>query len=103
MISRHWKGIVKPGKEEEYLRYFRNVTFPKVAKIEGFIRASILKRDVERGTEYLVVTVWESLDAIRRFAGETADQAVIPPEVDAVMLEYETVVHHYEVTDEYAP
>lgn len=103
MIERHWKGIVKPGEEENYLHFFRTVTFPKVARIEGFVRASILKREVERGAEYLVITVWKSLDAIQQFAGETPDRAVIPPEVHAMTLEYDLIVSHYEVVDEYAP
>jgi hypothetical protein len=57
MISRHWKGVAKPGPVEAYVHYLKNDTFPRLATIRSFIRASILRRDVETGTEFQIVTV----------------------------------------------
>jgi heme-degrading monooxygenase HmoA len=96
MISRHWKGIAKRGEADNYVRHLTNETFPKLSTIAGFVRASILRRAVERGAEFLIVTDWESIEAIRRFAGENADVAVVPPVVQAMMVEYESHVRHYE-------
>ena len=59
--------------------------------------ASILRRNVERGVEFLVVTQWQSLDAIRRFAGNDVESAVVPDEVQQMMIEYDRRVRHYEV------
>ena len=97
MISRHWTGICKRDRADAYIHHLRAETFPLLTTIAGFVRASILKRDVERGTEFQIVTVWESLDAIRSFAGEDAEAAVVPAVAQAMMVEFESRVLHYEV------
>jgi heme-degrading monooxygenase HmoA len=103
MISRHWKGIAKHEKADSYIDHLKNDTFPKLSKISGFIKAFILSRTVELGTEFLIITVWESIEAIRAFAGETADAAVVPAGVEAMMIEYDRKVIHYEVAEDYTP
>lgn len=102
MISRHWKGIAKPGEAENYIAHLRTDTFPKLSEIRGFIEASILKRAVAQGTEFLIVTVWESIEAIERFAGAQADIAVVPEVVQAMMVEYDKNVRHYEIAETYS-
>ena len=99
MISRHWKGIAKPGEADNYIEHLRSDTFPKLSKINGFIRASILRRTVEQGTEFLIITVWESIESIEHFAGAKADVAVVPEVVQAMMVEYDKIVSHYEVVE----
>jgi heme-degrading monooxygenase HmoA len=100
MISRHWKGIAKPGEAGNYIEHLRTDTFPKLSDIDGFISASILKRPVGQGTEFLIITVWESIEAIERFAGARADVAVVPAVVHAMMIEYDRTVSHYEIVEE---
>ena len=100
MISRHWKGIAKPGEADNYIEHLRTDTFPKLSKIKGFISASILKRTVRQGTEFLIITVWESIESIERFAGATADVAVVPGVVQTMMIEYDRIVRHYEVVED---
>ena len=97
MIARHWSGVAKPGEADNYVDHLKNDTFPKLMRIKGFNSASILTRRVDQGTEFLIVTVWESMESIRQFAGETADVAVVPPVVHAMMVEYDRTVRHYEV------
>jgi heme-degrading monooxygenase HmoA len=99
MISRHWKGVAKPGQAEAYVRHLTSETFPSLARIPGFIRASILKRNLETGTEFQIVTVWESLDAIKAFAGREPDVAVVPAIVQAMMSSYDQRVVHYEIVE----
>jgi heme-degrading monooxygenase HmoA len=97
MISRHWRGIVKPRHADEYIRHLETETFPTLAAIPGFVRASILSRAVEAGTEFQIVTVWESLDAIKAFAGEDPEAAVVPPVVRQLMTSYDSRGVHYEI------
>jgi heme-degrading monooxygenase HmoA len=101
MISRYWMGVTKPGEAENYIAHLRTDTFPKLSEISGFIEASILKRAVAQGTEFLIITVWESIEAIERFAGATADIAVVPEVVQAMMVEYDKKVRHYEVAENF--
>jgi heme-degrading monooxygenase HmoA len=102
MISRHWKGIARPEEADNYIEHLRRDTFPQLSGIHGFVGASILKRQVDRGVEFLIVTIWESMEAIERFAGETPDAAVVPPSVQDMMVEYDRKVLHYEIVEEHA-
>src|SRR5262245_51017090 len=103
MISRHWTGTARPDRAEDYLRHLRRDTFPALASLPGFVRASVLRRDAGGGTEFQVVTVWESLAAVSAFAGADPDEAVVPPAVQAMMVRYDRRVVHYEVADVYPP
>jgi heme-degrading monooxygenase HmoA len=97
MISRHWTGICRRDRADAYIHHLRSETLPLLTTIAGFVRASILKRDVERGTEFQIVTVWESLEAIKSFASEDAEAAVVPLVAQAMMVEFESRALHYEV------
>ena len=101
-ISRHWKGVAKPEEADNYIHHLRNDTFPRLARIEGFIKASILRRPIGEGTQFLIVTTWQSIEAIRKFAGESTSMAVVPPSVRAMMVEYDIEVAHYEIVEEYS-
>jgi heme-degrading monooxygenase HmoA len=97
MIVRQWQGLAKPERAEDYVAHLRTDTFPQLATIPGFIDASILRRDIARGVEFLVVTRWDSIEAIRQFAGPEPEHAVVPRRVQDMMVEYDRSVRHYEV------
>jgi heme-degrading monooxygenase HmoA len=97
MISRQWRGLAKAAHAERYVDHLRTETFPQLAKIPGFVDATILRRAVERGVEFVIVTRWESLEAIERFAGRDAELAVVPREVQDMMIEYDARACHYEI------
>lgn len=103
MISRHWRGVAERSEADNYINHLRAETFEQLARIDGFIGASILKREVEQGTEFLVITRWKSMQAVERFTGPAADVAVVPTTVEAMMIEYERTVTHYEVIEDYVP
>jgi heme-degrading monooxygenase HmoA len=99
MISRQWHGLAKPGFAEAYVKHLKNETFPAIGKLPGFLRASILRRDVSEGVDFLVATEWDSVESIRAFAGANAEDAVVPQNVREMMIEYDHVVRHYEVVE----
>jgi heme-degrading monooxygenase HmoA len=99
MISRQWRGLARPERADAYVEHLRTETFPKIRTIPGFVSASILKRELEQGVEFLVVTHWKSLDAIRGFAGTDVEAAVVPAEVERMMIEYDRSARHYEVVE----
>src|SRR5262249_20214401 len=103
MISRHWKGVAKPGHAAAYIHHLKNDTFPALTSIPGFVQASILTRELETGTEFQIVTIWDSLAAIRAFAGEQVEHAVVPEVVQAMMSSYDRHVVHYEIAETYLP
>jgi heme-degrading monooxygenase HmoA len=97
MISRQWKGVVTRGSEDEYLAHLRRETLPALTDLDGFVAASILRRGVEDGTEFEVITVWRSAAAIAAFAGVDVTAAVVPPAAQALMVRYDTRAVHYEI------
>lgn len=97
MIERHWKGIAKNDKAEEYIDHLKNDTFVQLRAISGFVSARILKRSVTEGTEFLIVTAWKDIQSIKGFAGSNVETAVVPEHVRKVMVRYDEVVQHYEI------
>ena len=97
MIERHWNGIARKERANEYIDHLRTDTFQEIKKIKGFISASILKRDASAGVEFLVITRWETLDVIKQFAGEKIETAVVPKLVQDIMIKYDKNVRHYDV------
>ena len=97
MISRHWKGLCKRADADRYVEHLKCETFPQVAALPGFVSATILRRELAGGTEFQVVTVWQSLAAIEAFAGQNVEAAVVPTAVQAMMVSYDHRVTHYEV------
>lgn len=102
MIARHWKGIARRERAEDYVRYLQEATFPKLSDMDGFLYAAILKKETNRGIEFLVISHWQSIEAIRQFSGD-AQVAVVPPEIQAMMLEYDREVELYEIAQEFVP
>jgi heme-degrading monooxygenase HmoA len=99
MISRQWRGLARAARAHDYITHLKSETFPKLVRIPGFISASILRRDLPAGVEFLIVTQWESLEAIKRFAGDDPEVAVVPAQVQAIMVEYDHTVRHFEVVE----
>ena len=96
MIERHWKGIAKPGSAGHYIKHLESKTFSHLRELTGFVHVSILRRPVVKGVEFLIVTVWDSIESIKRFAGEDVELANVPPEAQEMMVEYELRARHYE-------
>ncbi|HTP25689.1 MAG TPA: antibiotic biosynthesis monooxygenase [Anaeromyxobacteraceae bacterium] len=99
MISRHWRGLARPDRASDYEQHLREDTFPKLREMQGFLGASILRRQLASGVEYLVVSEWRSLESIAQFAGEDVEAAVVPANVRAMMIEYDSRARHYEVVE----
>ena len=97
MIERHWKGIARIDQADSYIKHLINQTFPALSLMKGFVKASILKRQVDEGVEFLIVTVWESIEAVRQFAGEEVDVANVPSEARAMMVTFDAFAKHYAV------
>ncbi len=99
MIARYWKGIVKSGLSEEYMQHLQEDTLGLISQIDGFLSASVLRKDLLNGTEFIVITEWESIESIKKFAGEDYENAVVPDKAKAMMISYDPGVIHYEVAN----
>jgi heme-degrading monooxygenase HmoA len=97
MIARMWRCTATPEGSTRYLAYFQNTLEPQLKKLDGFQNAMLLRSIGSSTTEVVVITRWESLEAIRRFAGDTIDLAVIEEEARAMLIDTDAHVKHYEV------
>jgi heme-degrading monooxygenase HmoA len=97
MISRHWIGIVKADRVTEYLQHLDATVIPRLQKTEGLKDCYYLKRKINEGMEFLVVTEWENVDAIINFAGTDYEKSVVDDYAKSLMVSYETRVKHYTI------
>jgi heme-degrading monooxygenase HmoA len=100
MIIREWRGRADPSRAGEYPKHFREKVVPELRHVAGFIGAHLGERPVGGKIEFLVLTRWRSMDAIRAFAGADVDKAVVEPGAVAALIEFDKRVHHYEVVEE---
>jgi heme-degrading monooxygenase HmoA len=99
MIARIWRGVAKtPANADAYERHVTQTVFPSLAAIPGHRGARVLRRSASGRIEFLVITFWDSMASIRKFAGQAAESAVVEPEARAVLAEYDDFVQHYEIT-----
>ena len=99
MIERTWRGVANIDTANRYIEHLKTDTFPKVRNISGNVDAKVLRRDLKTQVEFLVVTTWASIDAIKAFAGENIETAVVLEEAQAALSEYDATVKHYELVD----
>jgi heme-degrading monooxygenase HmoA len=99
MITRMWRGWTAEANADAYERFLRSELFPEVAKLPGFLGARILRRPAESEEEFVTLTMFESLDAVRAFAGEDYETPVIEPEAQRLLSRYEDRAVHYATVD----
>ena len=98
MIARIWKGWTTHENASIYEELFKNTVLPKVTRgVEGYVSTNLLRRDTGTNVEFTTVFWFESLEAVKNFAGPNFEQAVVPEQVKALMLHYEETVNHHEV------
>ena len=97
MIARIWRGVVAVADGDAYARYIDETGFAAYAATPGNRGAWMLRRDVGDRTEFLTFSLWESLDAIKAFAGEDYETAVYYPEDEHYLVERDDTCAHYEV------
>ena len=97
MIARTWKGSARPEHADAYVAHLRESTFPQLKTIPGHRGAYVLRRDGASVVEFTVITLWESIDVIRRFSGNDPELAVVPPAAQALLAFYDDRASHWEV------
>ena len=97
MILRMWKGQASAEKADQYVRHATRAVFPKLQKIEGHRGTYLLRHPIKGGAEFVVLTLWDSTEAIREFSGEDLDHAVVDPEAQSLLTGFDERVTHFEV------
>jgi heme-degrading monooxygenase HmoA len=96
VIARIWRGWTRAEHEAAYVEYLEATGAPSSRETPGNRGFYILHRPVGNRAEFVTMSLWDSLDAVRGFAGDDVDQAVFFPEDDRFLVERELTVAHYE-------
>jgi heme-degrading monooxygenase HmoA len=97
MILRRWSARATEDGEQQYLRHFHQKVLPHLQQVRGYQGVLLLRREVNALVEIQVLTFWDTMDAIRQFAGTDIDSAVVEGEAKAVLDDFDTRVTHCEV------
>jgi mannose-6-phosphate isomerase-like protein (cupin superfamily) len=100
MIARRWTARAEESDQADaYVAHFEASVRPHLKSTEGFLGVTVECVRDDAGTEIVVVSRWESMDAVRAFAGADVDLAVVDPEARAVLSQFDTRVRHVELAD----
>jgi hypothetical protein len=97
MILRLWKAQSTVQQAEKYVEHVTQKVFPALDTIDGHRGAYLLRQAIDGAVEFVVLTLWESMDAVRKFAGVNPEKAVVGPEARAVLTDFDETVIHFEV------
>ena len=97
MIARTWRGATRAEDAEAYLEYLHRTGFTEYRKTAGNRGVLGLRRIVKDRAEFLLVSLWDSRESIRQFAGDDIEKAVFYPEDERFLVERDEQVSHYEV------
>jgi len=95
MISRQWRAVAKAADADRYVEYLRRDVLPQMRDVPGLVSVQVLRRKVDKGIEFQIITQWESDKPIKQFG----DAPVVPQRTRELMVEYDDKVRMYEVVE----
>jgi heme-degrading monooxygenase HmoA len=96
MIARLWHGWTTRQNADVYEDLLRTRILPGIHRVHGYKGSYLLRKDGEDEVEFVTFTLFESMDAVREFAGEDYRTAVIPPEARRLLSRFDATSEHYE-------
>src|SRR3954452_15836041 len=96
MIGRLWKGWTDPADADAYERFLRDELFPQMRSIAGFRGGYVMRRPAGEEVEFVTLTLFDSLDDVKRFAGPGYETPVIEPDAARLLKRYEPRAVHYD-------
>lgn len=97
MIARHWRGWTKAQDADTYESLLKDKVLPSLKEVEGYKGGYILRSDGQQEVEFVVINLFDSLEAVKRFAGPHYTTPVFEPEARKLLCKVEPVAMHYEV------
>ena len=97
MIARVWRGWTRAEDAGAYERLLQEVVYPGLRALPGYRGGYILRNDAPGETEFVTVNLFDSLDAVKSFAGADYETPVFEPEARRLLSRVEPIARHYEV------
>ena len=100
MIARMWRGWARSDQADRYEQHYRSEVMATLGQVPGFRGARLLRRRIGEETEFVSLTLFEDLDAVRGFAGPDYETAVVVGEARTMLSRFDERVSHYETAFE---
>lgn len=97
MIARHWTGWTTHENAHGYEQLLKATIFPNLWKIAGYKGGYALRRNLTDEVEFVVINIFDSVEAIQAFAGEDYAVAKFEPEAERLLARVEKFALHYEI------
>ncbi len=102
MILREWRGRADYDREDAYPAHFRSRVVPELRHVSGFLGAYLVQRDIGGAVEFTVMTKWTSMDAVRAFAGNDVNKAVVESGAVEALSDFDEHVSHHDILEQVA-
>lgn len=97
MIARIWHGRSRPEHADAYEAMLKPEVLPGIGKVKGYKGSYLLRRNVGSEVEFITVILWDSIDALRAFAGPDYETSIIPEERLQYLSHHDPKAAHYEI------
>jgi heme-degrading monooxygenase HmoA len=98
MIARLWHGWTKPENADKYHNLLQSRILPEIHRVNGYQGAWLLRRESGAEVEFITLTLWETWEAIREFAGPSQTHGVVPEEARQLLSRFDEESVHYDGT-----
>jgi heme-degrading monooxygenase HmoA len=99
MIARTWRGATAAADADAYVAYLHETGLKEYRETPGNRGAWILRRIDGDKAEFVTLTFWDDMEAVRRFAGDEPERAVYYPEDERFLVAHEDTVSHFELIE----
>jgi heme-degrading monooxygenase HmoA len=97
MIGRLWHGWTRPAEADAYEALLRGEVLPGIHRVNGYRGALLMRREAGEEIEFVTLTFFDSMEAVRAFAGEDHEAAVVPPKARRLLARFDRRSAHYEM------
>jgi heme-degrading monooxygenase HmoA len=99
MVARTWSARTTAARQEAYVEHFTRNVLPGLHALPGFVDATLMRQERADEIGIYVMTRWTSRDAIRAFAGDDIERAVVEPAAQATLTSFDRTVQHWDILD----
>ena len=99
MISRIWHGYTTRENADTYQKLLENEIFVSInnRNIHGYKGIQLLRREMQSTTEFITIMWFDSIDAVKEFAGQDFEKAVVPDKAQKILSNFDKTSQHYNV------
>jgi hypothetical protein len=97
MIARHWRGWTQVQNADAYESLLKDKVLPGFQSVQGYRGGYVLRSDGPREVEFVIVNLFDSIEAVKRFAGPDYTVPVFEPQAKSLLSRIEPTAMHHDV------